>query len=102
VKPLMSAPGDTLDLSPAKSLWHPGDRMLPNTFGLFRRVLQLNAKPKKAAGWIIAESRYLIEVNGGRVQWGPATQGRLVRVAAPCRHADELQDFSKVRRKHPL
>ena len=73
VKPFESAPGDTLDLSPAKWLWYPGDRMLPNTFVLFRRVLQLNAKPKKAAGWIIGESRYLLEVNGGRVQWGPAT-----------------------------
>ncbi len=72
VKPFESAPGDTLDLSPAKWLWYPGDRMLPNTFVLFRRVLQLNAKPKKATGWIIGESRYLLEVNGGRVQWGPA------------------------------
>ncbi|MFZ4766273.1 MAG: twin-arginine translocation signal domain-containing protein, partial [Roseimicrobium sp.] len=47
-----------LDLSPAKWLWYPGDRTLPNTFILFRRVLQLNAKPKKATGWIIGESRY--------------------------------------------
>jgi hypothetical protein len=61
-----------LDLSPAKWLWYPGDRVLPNTFVLFRRILQLNAKPKKATGWIIGESRYLLEVNGGRVQWGPA------------------------------
>jgi len=61
-----------LDLSPAKWLWYPGDRTLPNTFVLFRRVLQLNAKPKKATGWIIGESRYQLEVNGKRVQWGPA------------------------------
>jgi alpha-L-rhamnosidase len=61
-----------LDLSPAKWLWYPGDRVLPNTFVLFRRVLQLNAKPKKATGWVIGESRYQLEVNGRRVQWGPA------------------------------
>ena len=61
-----------LDLSPAKWLWYPSDRVLPNTFVLFRRILQLNAKPKKATGWIIGESRYQLEVNGRRVQWGPA------------------------------
>lgn len=61
-----------LDLSPAKWLWYPGDRVLPNTFVLFRRVLQLSAKPKKATGWIIGESRYQLEVNGRRIQWGPA------------------------------
>ena len=72
VKPFESAPGDTLDLSPAKWLWYPGDRTLPNTFVLFRRVLRLNAKPKKATGWVIGESRYQLEVNGKRIQWGPA------------------------------
>ena len=61
-----------LDLSPAKWLWYPGDRTLPNTFVLFRRVLKLAAKPRKATGWIIGESRYQLEVNGKRVQWGPA------------------------------
>ena len=61
-----------LDLSPAKWLWYPGDRTLPNTFVLFRRVLRLDAKPRKATGWIIGESRYQLEVNGKRVQWGPA------------------------------
>lgn len=72
VKPFESAPGDTLDLAPAKWLWYPGDRTLPNTFVLFRRVLQLNAKPRKATGWILGDSRYLLEVNGRRIQWGPA------------------------------
>jgi hypothetical protein len=58
-----------LDLSPAKWLWYPGDRVLPNTFVLFRRILQLNAKPKKATGWIIGESRYQLEVNGRWITW---------------------------------
>jgi alpha-L-rhamnosidase len=62
----------TLDLSPAKWIWYPGDRVLPNTFILFRRALDLKSKPRKATGWIHGESRYLLEVNGKRVQWGPA------------------------------
>lgn len=72
VKPFASAPGETLDLSPAKWLWYPGDRTLPNTFVLFRRVLKLFARPRKATSWIIGESRYQLEVNGTRIQWGPA------------------------------
>jgi len=71
--PARPAPaGPTLELSPAKWLWYPGERMLPNTFVLFRRVLQLAEKPQKATGWIHGDSRYLLEVNGSRIQWGPA------------------------------
>ena len=61
-----------LDLSPAKWLWYPGDRTLPNTFVLCRRSLNLSEKPVKATGWVIGDSRYLLEVNGQRMQWGPA------------------------------
>jgi len=68
-----------LDLSPAKWLWYPGDRTLPNTFVLFRRVLKLSEKPRKATGWIIGESRYQLEVNGRRIQWGPAPNGTELR-----------------------
>ncbi len=32
----------------------------------------MNAKPRRATGWIVADSRYRFEVNGQRVQWGPA------------------------------
>src|SRR5512139_2466095 len=60
------------DLSPAKWIWYPSGRTLQNTFILFRRTLNLAAKPKRAAGWIAAESRYRLEVNGRWVQWGPA------------------------------
>ncbi len=62
----------TLNLSPAKWIWYPGKRVLPNTFILFRKVLNLKSKPRKATGWIHGESRYLLELNGKRVQWGPA------------------------------
>jgi hypothetical protein len=60
------------DLSPARWIWYPSGRTLPNTFILFRRQLQLPAKPRRATGWICADSRYRFEVNGQRVQWGPA------------------------------
>ncbi len=60
------------DLSPARWIWYPSGRTLANTFVLFRRELKLNAKPRRATGWISAESRYKLEVNGRRIQWGPA------------------------------
>ena len=31
-----------------------------------------SAKPRRATGWISADSRYRLELNGQRVQWGPA------------------------------
>lgn len=61
-----------LDLSPARWLWYPSERCLANSFVLFRRELQLPEKPVRARGWISADSRYRLEVNGERVQWGPA------------------------------
>ena len=60
------------DLSPARWIWYPSGRTLQNTFTLFRRELRLPAKPRRATGWISADSRYRLEVNGQRVQWGPA------------------------------
>ena len=60
-----------LDLSPAKWIWYPSERTLQNTFVLFRRQLNLAEKPMRARGWVTAESRYCLEVNGQRVQWGP-------------------------------
>lgn len=61
-----------LDLSPAKWIWLPSERCLPNTFVLFRRELELAAAPVSAQGWLTADSRYRLTVNGQRVQWGPA------------------------------
>jgi hypothetical protein len=60
------------DLEPARWIWYPSKRCLANTFVLFRKCLDLPEKPVKAAGWIVADSRYLLRVNGKRIQWGPA------------------------------
>ena len=61
-----------LDLSPAKWIWYPSGRTLQNTFILFRKVIYLDKENVNAKGWIIADSRYQLFVNGQRVQWGPA------------------------------
>jgi len=58
------------DLSPARWLWYPSQRCLANTMVLFRRELQLPAKPKRATGWVLGSSRYLLYVNGRRIQFG--------------------------------
>ena len=64
--------GKEMDLSPAAWIWYPSERTLPNTFVFFRKQFTLNAPVRRASGWICADSRYLLHVNGERVQWGPA------------------------------
>jgi hypothetical protein len=61
-----------MDLAPASWIWFPSRRTLPNTFVLFRKTLHLGATPTEATGWITADSRYRLTVNGTRIQWGPA------------------------------
>jgi len=61
-----------LDLSPAKWIWYPSGRTLQNTFILFRKEIYLDKDNVNAKGWIIADSRYQLFVNGQRIQWGPA------------------------------
>ena len=81
-----------IDLAPAKWIWLPAQRTLPNTFVLFRKEFHLSSAPISARGWIAADSRYKLSVNGKRVQWGPA----------PCdpRHLDadpvDLRPYLKV------
>ena len=60
------------DLRPAQWIWYPSERCLPNTFVLFRRTVEISAPLRRATGWIAADSRYRLEVNGHRIQWGPA------------------------------
>jgi hypothetical protein len=65
-------PGARVDLAPARWIWLPGERTLANTFVLFRREIEVEAAVASARGWISADSRYRLFVNGRRVQWGPA------------------------------
>lgn len=60
------------DMSPAKWIWLPVARTLPNTFVLFRKDFTLDAVPETAEGGITVDGRYQLYVNGKRVQWGPA------------------------------
>ncbi|HVE41789.1 MAG TPA: alpha-L-rhamnosidase N-terminal domain-containing protein [Planctomycetota bacterium] len=61
-----------LDLAPARWIWFPSARTLPNTFVLFRREVTIETVPVRALGWITADSRYRLTVDGQFVQWGPA------------------------------
>jgi alpha-L-rhamnosidase len=79
------------DLSPARWIWYPSGRTLPNTFILFRRELRLTARPRRATGWICADSRYRLEVNEQRVQWGPAPCDPRWTEADPLDLTDYLQ-----------
>jgi alpha-L-rhamnosidase len=79
------------DLRPARWLWYPSGRCLPNTFVLFRREIELGAKPKRAAGWIAAESRYKLEANGRRIQWGPPPSDPRFAEADPVDLTDVLE-----------
>ena len=75
IEPVAATPSNRSrlpDLAPARWIWYPSGRCLQNTFVLFRRAVELPAKPRRATGWIAADSRYRLEVNGQRIQWGPA------------------------------
>lgn len=61
-----------MDLAPARWIWLPSARTLPNTFVLFRREVQIETAPLRALGWMTADSRYRLTVDGEVVQWGPA------------------------------
>ena len=60
-----------IDLSPAIWIWYPSARTLSNTVVLFRKEFTISSPVKKARGWIVADSRYRLFVNGKRIQWGP-------------------------------
>ena len=64
-------PAHRLDLGPARWIWYPSERTLPNTVVHFRRSIQVSGPLRSATGWITADSRYLLTIDGTRVQWGP-------------------------------
>ncbi|HTY59066.1 MAG TPA: alpha-L-rhamnosidase C-terminal domain-containing protein [Bacteroidota bacterium] len=90
---LPSSPGTPkmLNLSPAGWIWYPSGRTLPNTFVFFRKQFTLKAPPRRASGWICADSRYLLHVNGNRVQWGPAPSDPRWMEVDPLEIAGELR-----------
>jgi alpha-L-rhamnosidase len=61
-----------LDLAPAKWIWYPSQRTLQNSVFLFRKTITLDTIPGSAKGWIFADSRYRLYVNGTYLQFGPA------------------------------
>lgn len=85
-----------LDLSPARWIWYPSGRTLQNTFILFRKEIELKQQPQKALGWILADSRYRLFVNGKRVQWGPAPSDPRWQEADPLDLATYLQPGKNV------
>lgn len=85
-----------LDLSPARWIWYPSGRTLQNTFILFRKEIELKQQPQKALGWILADSRYRLFVNGKRVQWGPAPSDPRWQEADPLDLAAYLQPGKNV------
>ena len=72
VVPVSGKNENAVDFSPAHWIWYPSGRVLQNTFILFRKEFVLDKQPLSAKGWILADSRYQLFVNGNRVQWGPA------------------------------
>ncbi len=61
-----------IDLTPARWIWYPSERTLQNSVFLFRETVMLDELPQSAVGWIFADSRYRLRVNGQYVQFGPA------------------------------
>ncbi|MCX6902317.1 MAG: alpha-L-rhamnosidase N-terminal domain-containing protein [Verrucomicrobia bacterium] len=84
------------DLSPARWIWYPSGRTLQNTFILFRHEVNLQARPRRATGWICADSRYRLEVNGLLVQWGPAPSDPRWAEADPLDLSGQLKEGNNV------
>lgn len=85
-----------LDLSPARWIWYPSGRTLQNTFVLFRKEVDLKQQPRQATGWVLADSRYRLFVNGKRVQWGPAPSDPRWQEADPLDLTDYLHPGKNV------
>ncbi len=85
-----------LDLSPARWIWYPCGRTLQNTFVQFRKEIILDSAPSEAKGWILADSRYKLYVNGKRVQFGPAPSDPRWQEADPVDIAPYLTEGENV------
>jgi hypothetical protein len=89
-------------IAPAKWIWLPSERTLPNTFVLFRKEFELDEIPKIARGWIAADSRYKLYLNGKYVQFGPAPSDPRHAEADPVDLADYLEIGKNVIAVHVL
>lgn len=87
---------EPLDLAPARWIWIHSGRTLSNTFLLFRREVVVDGPLKKATGWITADSRYLLSVNGERIQWGPAPFDPRTQDVDPIDLTNVLQEGANV------
>lgn len=83
-----------LNLEPARWIWYPSSRTPQNTFVLFRKDIEIEQVPHEATGWIVADSRYRLFVNGQRVQWGPAPSDPRWQEADPVDIAPYLHEGS--------
>jgi hypothetical protein len=84
-----------LDLSPATWIWYPSGRTLQNTCLLFRKTFHLSQVPEECSGWLLAESRYKLFVNGHYVQFGPAPSDPRYSEADPL---DAIQGYLRAGR----
>jgi alpha-L-rhamnosidase len=59
------------DLAPARWIWYPFERFPANSFVLLRQEFQISGPVRQARGWVVADSRYELRLDGRRLQWGP-------------------------------
>ncbi|NND05529.1 MAG: hypothetical protein HKN87_04035 [Saprospiraceae bacterium] len=85
-----------LDLAPSRWIWYPAERTLSNTFILFRNDFDLASEVETTQGWILGDSRYLLEVNGQRIQWGPPPADPRYAEADPIDVSDQLKKGKNV------
>ncbi len=90
------------DMKPAKWIWFPSTRTLANTLVYFAKSFDLKEVPKEARGWICADSRYTLYINGRRVQFGPAPFDPRFPEADPVDLAPFLQPGSNTIGIHAL
>ncbi len=85
-----------LDLTPARWIWFPSGRTLPNTFLHFRKEIIISKTIVKATGWILGESRYMLFCNGKRLQFGPAPADPRYSEADPVDLTNELKSGENI------
>lgn len=91
-----------LNLSPAKWIWYPSGRTLSNTFAFFRKEFELEDEVASAEGYVAADSRYRLYVNGEKGQWGPAPADPRYMEADPVYLKERLKKGKNVLAFHVL